>query len=788
MSRARLWTFALGLAIGLGLVVSIGGGGAASADDDFEGDIQPYDHIYMKGSPTPVKGTVLERSRGKYKIRKSNGVIFEVPEGDVLRVEERLTAEDVFRKRAAKLGAGDVESRLALARWGLGYEDLDGNVEEVAKEILAIEPGRREAYHILIDVFDKRIEGVAEIHHETLLDEQLGVVYAAIDRGVQSPKLSIAAGRAFLRVELPELAATSLARAVELLAEPVGAGDVAPLAEYGIDDIAVATAMLRDARVLLGESLMRTGKPAEAETVFGAAVDAALDPDFEALFGRGRARAATGDLAGAATDLDEAVAVDPQSAHAILAQGTVHYLRGDGAQAEASLEGALSLGLEDERDARFHLGLAYVRLGRYRSAATEFVRLLEADPLDPLGRAGIALVHAGRGEKDEALEELDRATRNARGELGGDVLYLQAVVLLELGRADEARDKLAAALRAGFDFDAAARVAVRVHEARDDLAAVSRYAAYLTARSAPTSDDWYTFGRALLATGRREEARHALDEALAIDPNHAPALAARGYAAYIEGDRDAADADFQRSLSADPSLGYARRGLDYLVKARTRRVWSDAFEREDGPEIRNRWSEVERFGADIEVAGGRVVFKGAQSNDPKGKTMLTRSINGARVVEFSAELEVLEGAEHSRFGLRLETVRDGVVVVYRQPDGKLVLAYRYGSTWTGPEEAGVWPDDGKPHRLAIEVGDAGKVEILLDEQVRASCELATLARAQAYDLVIFGRGEAIGNAWRAAADEVNVYIKRDAGGASRPGPRTPTPGPKEPRNPDADDF
>lgn len=757
----------------LGVILS--SAAMVSADEDLDADILLYDRIYLTGNSAVVEGTIIEEDQRRLRVRKPNGVIFEIPRGQVREIERRRTPSDVYKRRTATLSSEAVEERLRLARWCLGHE-LSQESEAEARHVLGLEAKRLDAYHVLVDVYARRMATVAEAFHETLTDEELAVIYAAEANGVESPKLLIAGGQGLLRSQLSELAVGLLRRAADMLEGPVSAGtDDAWLSRYLIADWDQAATLLRTARLSLCEALLEAERPADAAAAVEAMLAVPGEEDVSALYARGRARCATGDVAGAVSDLNLAASLDAESGPIRLAQGVALYLRGDLPLAVAALEGALGLGLEDERQARWHLGLTYLRMGRYRSAKVEFVQVLTLDPNDSLGLVGIALVQAGRGEHDDALVTLDRAV--ARSPLDSYPIYLRGVVQLTAKRVDQGRADMLDALRLGYDFDAVCRGLALAYELAGESQAAARCYAYLTAADRPDADDWYGLGRSLLMLERRGDARFALSRALEVDPDHADALSARGYAHYVEGDRSAADSDFMAAVKRNPESAYARRGLDYLEKARSRRVWSDTFERSNGADVRNRWSEDERFGVNVRLESGQVVIGGQQANQANGTTRLVRRVVGAPVVEFTALLNASQAGE-ARVGMRLEAGRDGDVVVFREGDGRLLLAWRTGAGWsTEPVDCGQWPSDGAAHRLALEVVDpvAGRVAVLVDDVLRGECEVSNLGRARQMDLVVYGRAE-VGVTWELVVDEVSVFVARQTAGGQAPTPGQPVPG------------
>lgn len=64
-----------------------------------------------------IEGTVIKRAGGEVKIRLTRGGVATVKEEDILGIEERKTARDIYNEMAAALKANDAEGHYALAAW-----------------------------------------------------------------------------------------------------------------------------------------------------------------------------------------------------------------------------------------------------------------------------------------------------------------------------------------------------------------------------------------------------------------------------------------------------------------------------------------------------------------------------------------------------------------------------------------------------------------------------------------------------------------------------------------------
>lgn len=157
---------------------------------------------------------------------------------------------------------------------------------------------------------------------------------------------------------------------------------------------------------------------------------------------RGAAYLNIGDYDAALKDLDEALHLDAQSAHALYNRGATYYLKG--AYEDAIRDLTRSLKLEPRAKAHFYRGRAERELDRIDDAVKDFTAAIAIDPsgadfYDYRGRAFHAL-----DDYNSALADYDKAV--AMGERGADLLNNRADVLLNLGRIDEALTGADAAL------------------------------------------------------------------------------------------------------------------------------------------------------------------------------------------------------------------------------------------------------------------------------------------------------------------------------------------------------
>lgn len=139
-------------------------------------------------------------------------------------------------------------------------------------------------------------------------------------------------------------------------------------------------------------------------------------PDIPvARLNRAMARHETGDLAGAISDLDAAIAADPRYGKALSHRGVMRYQAGDAGAALADLDQAIIIAPSLEG----YLNRGAIRLasGDPRGALADLERVLEVDPGQPLAWANRGLALAALGRHAAAIGDFERALMLAPGYL-----------------------------------------------------------------------------------------------------------------------------------------------------------------------------------------------------------------------------------------------------------------------------------------------------------------------------------------------------------------------------------
>ena len=163
---------------------------------------------------------------------------------------------------------------------------------------------------------------------------------------------------------------------------------------------------------------------------------------------------------------------NPRDARARYALGVMYYQQGRYAPAAEELEASVALNA-DRTDAQYHLGLAYLRLGRPNDAIAPLEKVAASRP-DLGGDALVRLaeVRLAMGDPAEAERLCRQSVEMWRGD--AESRYCLALALDAQGRTDEATEALHQAIALGRAYRGSRR--------REVMGAVRRAKAYLRRR------------------------------------------------------------------------------------------------------------------------------------------------------------------------------------------------------------------------------------------------------------------------------------------------------------------
>jgi tetratricopeptide (TPR) repeat protein len=274
-----------------------------------------------------------------------------------------------------------------------------------------------------------------------------------------------------------------------------------------------------------------------------------------------------GDTARAVTDLQAALAADPQLTAAHVMLGDLYRAAGELAQAADEYQAAVQ-GDPNSAGTQYKLAVTWHLLGRLDEAAQAYRRTIELDSRHIDAAASLSIVELTLGDKDEALRWAEQAV----------IMDPQsAAAVANLGVVLDARGELTRALAAyrqslAIQPDQPAVLHNMVRNLLDQGRAGEAVAvAEQAARVSDTPAAHKLCGDTFVAAEQPDKAIQQYDLALALDPRFRPALNAIGFTRIKQYRRsmrldesmrrDALSA-WQRSLDVEPNQPRIRQAVD----------------------------------------------------------------------------------------------------------------------------------------------------------------------------------------------------------------------------------
>jgi len=302
------------------------------------------------------------------------------------------------------------------------------------------------------------------------------------------------------------------------------------------------------------------------------------------------------DWATVITESDLALAVDPDSADALVLRGSAFFWQGAIERAQQDLDRAVALA-PDLAVAHFHRGLVLWNLGELDAAIEEVERAIALDPDDfeahhallalqgnqaeealdhETARAcyegipsesflyGYACLHLGFVQFDQADFEGARKSFERAQDAGEDPALAglgRAVALQQLRRMEES---LAVLQELPADDPRVLGALVQVHQDLGDHEAALRACERLVALDPGDGQSLLYRAEVLRRLGRAEEAERDLERAMKVPGQAATALMLLGFLRIDQGDAEGARAAFEASRQRDPEQGWVQVGLGLL--------------------------------------------------------------------------------------------------------------------------------------------------------------------------------------------------------------------------------
>jgi tetratricopeptide (TPR) repeat protein len=414
------------------------------------------------------------------------------------------------------------------------------------------------------------------------------------------------------------------------------------------------------------------------------------------------------------------------------------------------------------REVRTALGLVLLLAGKFDEARAH----LEAADVEPghgparLARALLAESQGNGAAARTHYEEAARLLAPKDGEARYGLAFVRAA-----DDATAAQTALRDALREGHSAELVLRALEDLARRRNDGATEAKLLeVHVRSSDDPSPDLLARLARAWQAQERFDEARALLQRGLADAPDHLGCLRGLAWDAYRADDRDKARTLLVRVAAADPKDEWAKRALKNLEDVRTRRVWTDGFDR-PGPDVKNSWIVEHSFGVEAGIADGKLYLHGKQANGvaPDGRTRVRRVISGEQVAKVEARMNLDALGSAFRGGLRLEASNGPGVVLFKDQDGrvKVSVASRKGD-FSDPVDLGDCPTGLVTFGIELTDPKAGLVTLWVGGQPRGEPQKVSGLTGEV-DVSLYVQGSQLGAETKLTVDEVRVFAVRAGG-------------------------
>ncbi|HQR39708.1 MAG TPA: tetratricopeptide repeat protein [Blastocatellia bacterium] len=544
--------------------------------------------------PAQAPASEVERRRQAYE-KYVLGEQFE-RQGDYVRAVEAY-------KLASDLQPGEDQPRIALARLYLANRNSDA-ARTVADAVLKTHPDSIGAHAVLAEIYvteaisagaldkTKAANAIGELEQIVKLDEK-----ADIDLGSRSVKALSLLGQLYKSIDEDKQALDAFERLSR-----IGSGNsetFTTLARLYFDqrkyrDAAKAADQARkldasnlEAMLILGQSLLRTGRAAEASETYKQVLDAAPPDAHDGLsIEYADALMQSGKYTEAIDILKPILAANPKNVRAVRILADAYRRSGRRDVAAKTLEDALvGQDVSESLELVFALAETYEELEQFDKAISTYEEALAA-LLNPDGTVGesdknnasvilrrIATAHRYAGRTEKVAETYERM-RKVLGPDDSTPDMLEVQDAIETAHYDPA---IAQARRAASTAKADDKRTLTFLEAQalgrqgkiDD--AVKLLQGMLTGAS--TDDDIHAFTAVVqLDAGDAVGAERSIRKALASDPDDTGLLITLSSIQDKAGRFPEAEATLRKVLELDPDNATALNNLGYFLTERTKRL------------------------------------------------------------------------------------------------------------------------------------------------------------------------------------------------------------------------
>jgi tetratricopeptide (TPR) repeat protein len=643
---------------------ALGAAAVAANAPEFTLQARSHDIVTVRGLAKPQSGTIEKENDNLIEFRTVRGIRHVWPKSQITSILRKCTSLQAYKK-AQQLAGTDPAARLRLhtacVTAGLKKEAVD-EVHAAVK----FGPTHLPAYEKLLEI--------ARANKD--LDLELGTLEAASREKIATVPMLMRKARMYVKLGIVRSARKPLE---DVLAKQPSNSD----AEGRLAMLDLMGDKREAAAAHVAAMLKRDGKDPNALTVRGLLeFDGGNRVKASAAFGEA-ARTSKSPVAAAATG---ALAIRQNR----LGDAAKHY-----AQAQA-LSPSFAPTLAG-------LGLLAAHAGKGAKAKGLLAQAVAAAPGRPEIIVAQAYAAERAGDHDTALQTYQAALKLDRP----NVYALCGAGRCQLAKGDRrsARQSFEQALSLHPGFAPALRGLGRLMLGAKPRVAIG-YLQKVARSGAATAEDHVALAIALIPRQRFGEATAALAKA---GDDNVHARIARGFLAYSQGRDEEAKAHFNAATALGDHRRYAANCLRRIREAEDRVTWSDNFEREDSPEVRNGWIEVQPMGVTIAISGNAVLIDGT----PGGDNQMTRLVQNdtSKFVSVTAKAKPGDPAD-SWFGVFVGRRGGQDMVRFGREAGGQVAVQAPGKPWRKLPRR-VAPG---PFSVGIELVDqkAGKVRLWLN--------------------------------------------------------------------------
>ncbi|MFH1227449.1 MAG: tetratricopeptide repeat protein [Planctomycetota bacterium] len=320
--------------------------------------------------------------------------------------------------------------------------------------------------------------------------------------------------------------------------------------------------------------------------------------------------------------------------------GIIAVLSSDYASAVKYFDDAIRNSLKDRALAMTNLAYLYMVFGKSNEAGLLFSEAVKHDPASAAPIIGLGYLKWMNKDTDGALTQFNLAIKTAPSDFFA--YYSRGQLYFYIRNDEMAKKDFTYCLESNPLFPGTIYYLASIaYEEKIFTDAIDYYRIYVKNNPAPLSQDYANLGIAYAAGKQFDKALNALNQALSIKTDYIPALSAQAYIEFA-GNNNAKRATemLEDVLKLDPEDDYSKRILSMIKRASTMVIWIDDFKRPDGTTIDKGWSENEKYGIEIAIAGQRCIFSGKQSVTDKGITSLEMIKSKAAFDRLEVEFEL----------------------------------------------------------------------------------------------------------------------------------------------------